>query len=142
MDNRSLVRKSHKRRSNKQSRQKIMKKINCLECKQKEYCCQEGTMVDLAEAIKISTLGLDGQFYNLRKDKKFPSGYRVDTSRKESPCSFLTPEGLCSIHKIDYNLKPRYCKEFPYEDGKIAPFAKYFCLLFKQSLPQRNSRKT
>jgi hypothetical protein len=107
------------------------KKINCLECPQKEYCCQEGVWVDLEEARNISSLRLSGGFYHLRKDKKFPSGYKVSTSYEDGPCSFLTADGLCSIHKVDYNLKPTYCKEFPYEDGKIAPLAKEFCLLIK-----------
>ncbi|MFC1592498.1 YkgJ family cysteine cluster protein [Candidatus Omnitrophota bacterium] len=108
-----------------------MKKINCLECPQKENCCQEGVWVDLKEARRILSLRLSGEFYRLRKDKKFPSGYKVDTSRDGGPCSFLTVDGLCSIHKVDYNLKPSYCKEFPYEDGKEAPLAKEFCLLAK-----------
>lgn len=106
-----------------------MKKINCLECSKKENCCQTGAFVDLKEALKILSLGLPGKFYYLKKDKKFPSGYKVDTSYNHGPCSFLTTEGLCSIHKIDYDLKPTYCKEFPYEDGKIASLAKEFCLL-------------
>ncbi|MFH1578475.1 MAG: hypothetical protein ABIC18_05340 [Candidatus Omnitrophota bacterium] len=108
-----------------------MKKINCLECPQKEHCCKEGVWVDLKEARNISSLRLCGGFYNLKKDKKFPSGYKVDTSYENNPCSFLTADGLCSIHKVDYNLKPTYCKEFPYEDGKIAPYAKELCLLVK-----------
>ncbi|MFH1656029.1 MAG: YkgJ family cysteine cluster protein [Candidatus Omnitrophota bacterium] len=106
-----------------------MKKINCLECPKKENCCQTGAWVDLREALKISSLGLPGEFYHFKKDKKFPSGYKADTSYDHGPCSFLTASGLCSIHKVDYNLKPAYCKEFPYEDGKIAPLAKEFCLL-------------
>jgi hypothetical protein len=106
-----------------------MKKIDCQKCKQKEFCCQEGAYVDLGEARKITALGLKGRFYHLRKDKNFPSGYRLDTSPAEVPCSFLTHDGLCSIHKIDYKLKPTHCKEFPYENGKLAPFAKAFCLL-------------
>lgn len=109
-----------------------MKKIDCLGCPQKEYCCQEGAWVDLKEARNIAALRLSGEFYHLRKDKKFPSGYKVATNYEETPCSFLTADGLCSVHKVDYNLKPTYCREFPYEDGKIAPLAKQFCLLAKR----------
>ncbi|MFH1414350.1 MAG: YkgJ family cysteine cluster protein [Candidatus Omnitrophota bacterium] len=108
-----------------------MKKIDCSKCPKQEICCQEGVEVDLAEARKIESLGLSGKFYHRRKAIKYPSGYKVSTNLKEEPCSFLTADGLCSIHKIDYELKPTYCKQFPYEDGKLAPFAKYFCLLAK-----------
>ncbi|MBU1905983.1 MAG: YkgJ family cysteine cluster protein [Candidatus Omnitrophica bacterium] len=109
-----------------------MKKIDCSECRKQEFCCQEGVEVDLGEARKIESLGLSGKFYHKRKAKKYPSGYKVSTNFKEEPCSFLTTDGLCSIHKIDYELKPAYCKEFPYENGKLSPIAKYFCLLDKR----------
>lgn len=108
-----------------------MKEINCLECPKQKNCCQEGAWVDLSEARKISSLRLPGRFYHLRKDKRFPSGYKVATNYTNNYCTFLTDDGLCSIHKIDYDLKPTYCKQFPYEDGKLSPFAKYFCLLIK-----------
>ena len=109
-----------------------MKKISCLECPQKEHCCQEGVWVDLEEAKRISSLRLQGSFFHLTKDRKFPSGYKLDTTYADEPCSFLTADGLCSIHKVDYDLKPTYCKEFPYEDGKWAPLAREFCLLLKK----------
>jgi len=114
-----------------------IKTFDCAECSQQAYCCQEGAWVDLDEALKITTLRLDGVFTNLRKDKSFPSGYKVSTSRvvtptKDSPCSFLTDDGLCSVHKVDYDLKPTFCREFPYENGKITPISRYYCLLLKR----------
>ena len=104
-----------------------MRMIDCLKCKQKNSCCDFGVWVDLEEAKKILSLRLKGDFYHLEKDKDFPSGYRVGTSYEDNHCSFLTPEGLCSIHKVDYNLKPAHCKEFPYEKGKLSPFADVLC---------------
>ncbi len=108
-----------------------MKKINCLECRQQSYCCKEGVWVDLEEAKNISSLKLGGEFYHLEEDKDFRSGYKLSSSYEHGPCSFLTKDGLCAIHKFDYNLKPIYCKEFPYEHGKISPFAKELCILLK-----------
>ncbi|NQT95780.1 MAG: YkgJ family cysteine cluster protein [Candidatus Omnitrophica bacterium] len=104
-----------------------MKMIDCLKCKQKSSCCDFGAWADLEEAKKISSLGLKGNFCYLEKDKDFPSGYKVGTSYENNPCSFLTPEGLCSIHKVDYSLKPAFCKEFPYEKGKLSSFAAVLC---------------
>jgi len=116
---------------------KNIKEFDCMGCPQMSYCCQEGAWVDLDEALKISRLRLRGVFTHLRKDKTFPSGYKLSTSRlvttiKDSPCTFLTDKGLCSIHKIDYGLKPTHCRDFPYENGRLSQASKYYCLLLKR----------
>lgn len=105
-----------------------MEKIDCQKCVEQKNCCKHGVWVDLEEAKKILALGLKGEFHQLEKDDDFPSGYIVATSYNDAPCTFLTPEGLCAIHKVDYNLKPAYCKEFPYEDGKFATYIEDLCL--------------
>jgi Fe-S-cluster containining protein len=64
----------------------------------------------------------------------------VGTSVEDNRCSFLTPKGLCSIHKVNYDLKPAHCKEFPYEDGKLSPFADVLCSVVK-SKKRKKSRK-
>ena len=88
--------------------------INCLECKTQSDCCRFGAWIDLEEAKKIIQRGIKGDFFNLEKDKDFPSGFRIGTSYEDEACSFLDPDGLCSIHKVGYHLKPWTCKEFPY----------------------------
>jgi Fe-S-cluster containining protein len=108
-----------------------MEADGCSECKQKNSCCDFGAWVDLEEAKKILSLGLKGQFYHLEIDKDFPSGYKVGTSYEDDPCSFLEPDGLCAIHKVDYNLKPAYCREFPYENGELSPLAEVLCAQVK-----------
>jgi hypothetical protein len=103
-------------------------KISCHVCKAPEKCCRLGVWVDLEEAKKIIALGIKGgDFFHLQKDDRYPSGYRTGSSIEDEKCTFLTREGLCSIHSIDYNLKPADCKEFPYENGKLAPLAPYLC---------------
>jgi len=108
-----------------------MKTIDCMECEEKHSCCDFGAWVDLEEAKKILALGLKGDFYHLAQDENSPSGYMVGTSFEDNPCSFLTPEGLCAIHKVDYNLKPAHCKEFPYENGKLALNVELLCSAVK-----------
>ena len=111
---------------------KKKKTVDCNECKVQEKCCRLGAWVDLDEAKKILDLGIKGaDFFHLEKDEDYPSGYRVGTSIEDEPCIYLTPEGLCAIHKIDYSLKPDHCKEFPYENGKLSPIAKYLCEIVK-----------
>lgn len=119
---------------------KIKKKqtepIDCLKCGQKDACCNFGAWVDLEEAKKILSLGLKGDFYHLERDKDFPCGYKVGTSYEDNVCSFLSPDGLCSIHKVSYDLKPAYCKEFPYENGKLSPIADALCSRIKSEKKQ------
>ncbi|MFH1283377.1 MAG: YkgJ family cysteine cluster protein [bacterium] len=105
--------------------------IDCMSCKEQHRCCSSGAWVDLEEAKRIAGLGLKGEFFNLEKDGDFPSGYKVGTSYKDRPCTFLTEDGLCSIHVIDYGLKPSYCKEFPYEDGELSPHYEDLCVARK-----------
>ena len=114
-----------------------MRTVDCLKCRQKKSCCDFGVWIDLEEAKKILSLGLKGDFYHLEEDKDFPSGYRVGTSYEDNPCSFLTPEGLCAIHKADYNLKPIHCKEFPYEGRKLSLLADVLCSHVKSILRRR-----
>lgn len=113
-----------------------MKKIiDCPKCPRPGYCCQEGVGIDLEEAKKILPLKLHGRFFHLAKDKDYPSGYIVDVSHKCTPCTFLTPEGLCSVHIVDYGCKPEPCIDFPHDDeaeNGLYPEVKDLCILHKQ----------
>ena len=116
-------------------------KVECHTCKTQSKCCRLGAWVDLEEAKKILALGIKGgDFFHLEEDDTYPSGYKVGTSYEDEPCSFMTRNGLCAIHKIDYNLKPTFCKEFPYENGKLSSIAKYLCVIVKARRKQK-SRK-
>ena len=111
---------------------KRKKKVECCVCKAQQECCRLGAWIDLDEAKKILTLGIKGgDFFHLEKDDSFPSGYKVGTSIEDEPCTFITADGLCAIHKINYNLKPTTCKEFPYENGKLSSIAKHLCVVVK-----------
>jgi Fe-S-cluster containining protein len=114
--------------------------INCLECKSQSDCCKIGAWIDLEEAKKILELGLKGDFFHLEKDKSFPSGYRIGTSIEDEKCTFLDPDGLCSIHKVDYSLKPRTCIEFPYEDGKLSEYADVLCTVYKSRVKKKKKK--
>lgn len=117
-----------------------MKEIDCSKCTWPASCCQEGVSIDLEEAVKILSLGLPGEFFHLDKDKDFPSGYRIDTSFGDNPCSFLAKDGLCSIHKVDYALKPTPCKEFPYaEDDEISSDAEALCILYRKKMSRNQT---
>lgn len=125
------------------SRKKKAKKhhhIDCRECRTQADCCRFGAWADLEEAKKIIALGLKGEFFQLEKDEDFPSGYKLGTSYEDEPCTFLDSKGLCTIHKVDYDLKPQTCKEFPYEDKKISPFADVLCTLHKSKMKRKKQK--
>lgn len=103
---------------------KTKMKTKCLTC---SSCCQQGVWVDLEEAKKIVQLDLWGDFFHMVIDKDFPSGYALSTSINNTPCSFLTKSGMCSIHRIDYKLKPSYCKKFPRGDKTNKNAIKAIC---------------
>jgi len=115
--------------------------IHCHKCRTQADCCRFGAWADLDEAKKIVPLGLKGEFFQLEKDDDFPSGYKIGTSYEDEPCTFLDPDGLCSIHKVDYNLKPISCIEFPYEENELSPYADVLCTVFKARLKKKNRRK-
>lgn len=126
-------------KENKMRREKM--RIDCAECKKQADCCSTGAWLDLEEAKRIVSLGLKGEFFQLGRDKDFPSGYRIGTSFNYNPCSFLDRDGLCSIHKVDYNLKPKSCREFPYENNRISPVAGELCTLLKPKIKKTSKRK-
>lgn len=100
--------------------------LDCSHCHYTGFCCREGAWVDLEEAKKILNYFPKAEFHHFKIDKDFPSGFCVATCHGNEPCFFIDNKGLCKIHKIDYKLKPSYCKEFPMEDGKLS-FFKYLC---------------
>lgn len=107
---------------------KRKKVIDCFACNDPVKCCQRGAWADLEEAKKILELKIEGGgFSHMEKDERFPSGYKLGTSIEDEPCTFITPDGLCAIHKIDYNLKPVSCKEFPYDNKRLSSIAKHLC---------------
>ena len=117
-------------------------KVECHECRAQEKCCRLGAWVDLGEAKKILALRIKGgDFFHLEKDDDYPSGYRVGTSVEDEPCTFITRDGLCAIHKIDYILKPRHCKEFPYENGRLSRIAKYLCVTVEARHKKKKAQK-
>lgn len=114
--------------------------IDCGKCTHFGSCCRFGVEVDLEEAKKILRLGLPAHLNGLEvaNDKKrFPSGYKVDTSIGDTPCEFLCPDGKCAIHKIDPDLKPTVCKEFP---DWNSPAHYQFCVMMEKKEKTRKNK--
>jgi Fe-S-cluster containining protein len=118
-------------------KKKSRRSINCLACKTQSDCCRLGAWIDLGEAKRIISRGIKGDFFHLEKSKDFPSGYCIGTSYEDEPCSFLDSAGLCRIHKVDYRLKPKTCRDFPYDNNRIAYFADVLCVPYKTKIKNR-----
>jgi len=125
----------------KDKKKKSRRSIKCVECRTQADCCRLGAWIDLEEAKRIVARGIKGDFFHLEKDKSFPSGYRVGTSYEDNPCSFLGSDGLCLVHKVDYRLKPKTCKDFPYENNRVSSFADFLCTQYKSKIKKRNKAR-
>jgi len=89
-------------------------------------CCQDGVEVDLKKAKKISKLKLPMQrpwFEGLCEDKNMPSGWMVSTMVKDGRCIFQMKNKKCRI----YSVRPKHCKDFPFEQNSMAEFYNYLC---------------
>ena len=115
--------------------------IDCMECKSQAHCCKYGAWIDLEEAKKILLLGIKGDFFHLEIDKDFPSGFCVGTSYEDNSCSFLGKDGLCAVHKVSYEHKPKTCKDFPYENNKVSPLVDVLCTEFKAKVKSKKKAK-
>ncbi len=89
-------------------------------------CCRWGVELDLLEVAQILQKKLDlpkPWFEFLGKSKAFPSGYRFTTVVKNRRCIFQDHNMRCRI----YEVRPRFCSEFPLEGGKKAPYYHELC---------------
>jgi len=89
-------------------------------------CCRWGVELDLMEVAQILQKKLDipkPWFEYLGMSKAFPSGFRFSTLLKDKRCIFQADNMRCRI----YEVRPRFCSEFPLEDGKKAPYYHQLC---------------
>lgn len=104
---------------------------NCRVCN-KGACCAQGVEVDLFEVARILKKPLNLKkpwFYFMGPDKEFPSGFNFSTTLRNGRCVFQDSRFRCRI----YEIRPRYCAEFPFENGKKAPYYHALCHHMKKS---------
>jgi len=89
-------------------------------------CCKDGVELDLLEVARILKRGPDlpqPWFRYLSRDRSFPSGFRFTTVTRHRRCVFQNENRRCVI----YDIRPRFCREFPLEGGARAPEYLYLC---------------
>ena len=99
--------------------------VVCRECGQ-GACCRDGVEADLFEVARILEESLDISrpwFQYLGRDKRFPSGFKFTTLVRHRRCIFQNAQKRCMI----YAIRPRFCEEFPLENGKKAPYYHKLC---------------
>lgn len=103
-------------------------------------CCWEGVEVDLFEVAKILKRTHSDiprpWFYYLRRDRSFPSGYVFSTILRHGRCVFQASDSRCRV----YAVRPRFCREFPLENGAKAPEYHRLCQHGKRH--RKNKRGT
>lgn len=107
----------------------------CGECLQGS-CCRLGVEVDLFEVARILEKKLDiakPWFQYLGRDKMFPSGYKFTTLTRNRRCIFQNDVMRCLV----YEIRPRFCEEFPLENGKKAPYYESLCHRAKKGKKKR-----
>lgn len=107
----------------------------CVTCYQGS-CCRYGVEADLFEVARILEEPLDipkPWFQFLGRDKRFPSGFKFETIVRNRRCVFQDEKMLCRV----YEIRPRFCVEFPLEDGGKAPYYHSLCHHAKR----KNKRK-
>ncbi len=103
-------------------------------------CCRWGVELDLLEVAQILQKRLDipkPWFEFLGRDKRYPSGYKFSTMVKNRRCIFQADNRRCLV----YEVRPRYCSEFPLEDGKKAPYYHSLCHRGKKLAKEKKQRK-
>jgi Fe-S-cluster containining protein len=106
----------------------------------KGACCREGVEVDLFEVARIlkRTLTIAKPWFHfIRRDKSSPSGFVFDTVVRGERCVFQAADRRCRV----YNIRPRYCREFPLEDGQRAPYYHSLCHRAKRNRAKSAKRK-
>jgi len=114
------------------SKEQIKKELakRCCECRIGS-CCKDGVEVDLINAMRISKLKLPLKrpwFEGLFENKDIPTGWALSTVVRDNRCIFQRKDKKCRI----YTYRPKYCREFPFENDDIAQYYHYLC---KESAP-------
>ena len=111
--------------ASREPRQGKVDRIVCMDCYQ-GMCCRDGVEVDLLEVARILEQPLNipkPWFEFLSRDKRFPSGFKFTTILRNRRCVFQDERMRCRI----YEIRPRFCVEFPLEDGRKAPYYHSLC---------------
>lgn len=115
----------------------MVKEVVCKVCGYGE-CCREGVEADLWEVGRIleeSFLDIPRPWFKyLGRDKRFPSGYKFSTVLRNRRCVFQNKQNRCVI----YEIRPRFCEEFPLEGREKAPYYRSLCHYGKK---KKNIRK-
>ena len=101
-------------------------------------CCKDGVELDLLEVARILRRDPDVPqpwFRYLSRSKEFPSGFRFTTVVRHRRCVFQREDRRCAV----YDVRPRYCREFPIEDGGRAPLYHYLCQRGRKKRKKRAS---
>lgn len=104
-------------------------------------CCYEGVELSAAQMRRILKYGpaVPKPWFRLvRPDEHPDKDYPFATVIRNGTCVFQDGLNRCRV----YPVRPRFCREFPMENGRAAPFYKRLCVLFRDEWPDNAVRRT
>ncbi|MFA5088175.1 MAG: YkgJ family cysteine cluster protein [Candidatus Omnitrophota bacterium] len=110
-------------------RSKILPNLKACPACRVGSCCSEGTELTKKEILRIVKFnpGVAKPWFRLVKDHEEPDGiHHFSTIIRNRRCVFQNEDNLCIV----YAARPHFCREFPLENGREAPYYKRLCALF------------
>ncbi len=104
-------------------------------------CCYEGVDLspqELRRIIRFQPAVKKPWFRLIEASESSQKGYPFSTIIRDGTCVFQDKNNRCHI----YPVRPSFCREFPLEGKKVAPFYKRLCVLFYQEWPNNNIKRT
>ncbi len=114
--------------------------ILCKTC-QAGTCCYEGvelTQRELLRIIEFKPRVAKPWFRLVDSGEEPDEKYPFATVLREGSCVFQDENNRCMI----YPVRPFYCRQFPFEKRKLAPYFKRLCVLCRDQWPNNIIRRT
>jgi Fe-S-cluster containining protein len=104
-------------------------------------CCYEGAELSPDELKRIIRYdpAVPKPWFRLVAPHEGPEEeYPFSTIMREGTCVFQDTDNRCLI----YSVRPRSCRDFPYEKGKTAPYFQRLCVQWYQKWPNNIIKRT
>lgn len=101
-------------------------------------CCYEGTELSAEEVKRVIAFDPDVPkpwFRLVEKHEGLDPRYPFSTIVRDGSCVFHDKNNRCMI----YPVRPGFCREFPFENGKAAPYYQRLCILHHQQWAPNSS---
>ncbi len=113
---------------------------HCKVCQQGS-CCYLGVELDQKELTRILDFHPQVKkpwFRVVEHHEEFDGTHHFITIRRGGTCVFQDNKNRCVI----YSVRPHFCREFPLEKGRTAPYYRHLCRIFEKTWGKATVRRT